>query len=137
MLEFLQSESSIWHWPEAVSCCAFRSPLADSFVVWICSVVRVWDVRPFAPKERCVKIFQGNVHNFEKVSFAWQRSFIVHLILRNISGDAKYREEWLLLEWDVFVCHEHCVSAKVILPTETLWLVVGSALKQACWLQPP
>uniref|UniRef100_A0A8D0J262 Small nuclear ribonucleoprotein U5 subunit 40 n=2 Tax=Sus scrofa TaxID=9823 RepID=A0A8D0J262_PIG len=28
--------------------------------------VRVWDVRPFAPKERCVKIFQGNVHNFEK-----------------------------------------------------------------------
>lgn len=30
-------------------------------------VVRIWDVRPFAPKERCVKIFQGNVHNFEKV----------------------------------------------------------------------
>lgn len=30
--------------------------------------VRIWDVRPFAPKERCVKIFQGNVHNFEKVS---------------------------------------------------------------------
>ncbi|XP_055429837.1 U5 small nuclear ribonucleoprotein 40 kDa protein isoform X3 [Bubalus kerabau] len=30
------------------------------------SAVRVWDVRPFAPKERCVKIFQGNVHNFEK-----------------------------------------------------------------------
>lgn len=29
--------------------------------------VRIWDVRPFAPKERCVKIFQGNVHNFEKV----------------------------------------------------------------------
>ncbi|NXY12394.1 SNR40 protein, partial [Pteruthius melanotis] len=28
--------------------------------------VRIWDVRPFAPKERCVKIFQGNVHNFEK-----------------------------------------------------------------------
>ncbi|XP_064445665.1 U5 small nuclear ribonucleoprotein 40 kDa protein isoform X2 [Mirounga angustirostris] len=30
------------------------------------NTVRVWDVRPFAPKERCVKIFQGNVHNFEK-----------------------------------------------------------------------
>lgn len=29
--------------------------------------MRIWDVRPFAPKERCVKIFQGNVHNFEKV----------------------------------------------------------------------
>lgn len=32
------------------------------------NAVRVWDIRPFAPKERCVKIFQGNVHNFEKVS---------------------------------------------------------------------
>lgn len=31
-------------------------------------LVRIWDVRPFAPKERCVKILQGNVHNFEKVS---------------------------------------------------------------------
>ncbi|XP_048469197.1 U5 small nuclear ribonucleoprotein 40 kDa protein [Rhincodon typus] len=30
------------------------------------NTVRVWDIRPFAPKERCVKIFQGNVHNFEK-----------------------------------------------------------------------
>nr|XP_003228068.1 PREDICTED: U5 small nuclear ribonucleoprotein 40 kDa protein [Anolis carolinensis] len=29
-------------------------------------LVRIWDVRPFAPKERCVKILQGNVHNFEK-----------------------------------------------------------------------
>ncbi|CAM9626755.1 U5 small nuclear ribonucleoprotein 40 kDa protein [Lampetra fluviatilis] len=28
--------------------------------------VRIWDIRPFAPMERCVKIFQGNVHNFEK-----------------------------------------------------------------------
>ncbi|KAG7268846.1 hypothetical protein CRUP_011295 [Coryphaenoides rupestris] len=30
------------------------------------NTVRIWDVRPFAPKERCVKIFQGNIHNFEK-----------------------------------------------------------------------
>lgn len=51
--------------------------------------VRVWDVRPFAPKERCVKIFQGNVHNFEKVSSAWQRNFTVRLIQRNIYDDAK------------------------------------------------
>lgn len=40
--------------------------------------MRVWDVRPFAPKERCVKIFQGNVHNFEKVS-STQQSSSVHL----------------------------------------------------------
>uniref|UniRef100_A0A2K5XXW6 Uncharacterized protein n=1 Tax=Mandrillus leucophaeus TaxID=9568 RepID=A0A2K5XXW6_MANLE len=30
------------------------------------NTVLAWDVWPFAPKERCVKIFQGNVHNFEK-----------------------------------------------------------------------
>lgn len=38
-----------------------------TFVSICLCVVRIWDVRPFAPKERCVKIFQGNVHNFEKV----------------------------------------------------------------------
>ena len=30
------------------------------------NTVRIWDVRPFAPQERCVKIFQGNQHTFEK-----------------------------------------------------------------------
>lgn len=29
--------------------------------------LRIWDVRPFAPQDRCVKILQGNQHNFEKV----------------------------------------------------------------------
>jgi len=28
--------------------------------------LRVWDVRPFAPLQRCVKIFQGAQHNFEQ-----------------------------------------------------------------------
>ena len=28
--------------------------------------VRCWDVRPFVIGNRCVKIFQGNTHNFEK-----------------------------------------------------------------------
>lgn len=32
------------------------------------NTVRIWDVRPFAPQERCVKIFQGHQHNFENVS---------------------------------------------------------------------
>lgn len=31
------------------------------------NTVRIWDVRPFAPQERCVKIFQGHQHNFENV----------------------------------------------------------------------
>lgn len=28
--------------------------------------LRIWDVRPYAPPERCVKIFSGHQHNFEK-----------------------------------------------------------------------
>ncbi|XP_075742132.1 U5 small nuclear ribonucleoprotein 40 kDa protein-like [Rhipicephalus microplus] len=30
------------------------------------NTLRIWDVRPFAPQERCVKILQGHMHNFEK-----------------------------------------------------------------------
>ncbi|WAR18097.1 SNR40-like protein [Mya arenaria] len=30
------------------------------------NTVRIWDVRPFAPQERCVKIMQGHQHTFEK-----------------------------------------------------------------------
>lgn len=29
--------------------------------------VRMWDVRAFAPMERCLKVFLGAQHNFEKV----------------------------------------------------------------------
>ncbi|CAH0385176.1 unnamed protein product [Bemisia tabaci] len=28
--------------------------------------LRVWDIRPFAPQERCIKVFSGHQHNFEK-----------------------------------------------------------------------
>ncbi|KFD57286.1 hypothetical protein M514_01797 [Trichuris suis] len=28
--------------------------------------VRIWDIRPFAPEVRCVRVLQGNQHNFEK-----------------------------------------------------------------------
>ncbi|XP_003738815.1 U5 small nuclear ribonucleoprotein 40 kDa protein [Galendromus occidentalis] len=30
-----------------------------------CSL-RIWDVRPYAPQERCVAVYQGHTHNFEK-----------------------------------------------------------------------
>ena len=30
------------------------------------SSLRIWDVRPFAPADRCIKVFNGAVHNFEK-----------------------------------------------------------------------
>jgi len=28
--------------------------------------LRAWDIRPFAPEQRCVKVFLGHQHNFEK-----------------------------------------------------------------------
>ncbi|CAH1114106.1 unnamed protein product [Psylliodes chrysocephalus] len=28
--------------------------------------LRIWDIRPYAPMERCVKVFSGHQHNFEK-----------------------------------------------------------------------
>lgn len=30
------------------------------------NTLRVWDIRPYAPADRCVKIFTGHQHNFEK-----------------------------------------------------------------------
>jgi len=30
------------------------------------SSLRIWDVRPYAPVDRCIKMFTGAVHNFEK-----------------------------------------------------------------------
>eukprot|EP01136_Pigoraptor_vietnamica_P020262 Opistho-1_new@68906 len=30
------------------------------------NTVRIWDVRPYAPEQRCVKVFEGAQHNFEK-----------------------------------------------------------------------
>jgi Prp8 binding protein len=30
------------------------------------SSLRIWDVRPYAPTDRCIKTFSGSVHNFEK-----------------------------------------------------------------------
>lgn len=30
------------------------------------NALRIWDVRPFAPDERCVKVLMGHQHNFEK-----------------------------------------------------------------------
>ncbi len=32
------------------------------------NTLRVWDIRPYAPADRCVKVFSGHQHNFEKVT---------------------------------------------------------------------
>ena len=42
-----------------------------AFLQWtyfISLSVRMWDIRPFAPLERCLKVFTGAQHNFEKVT---------------------------------------------------------------------
>ena len=36
------------------------------FIIFV--AVRVWDVRPFAPGDRQLKLFLGVQHNFEKVT---------------------------------------------------------------------
>lgn len=43
--------------------------------------VRCWDVRPFAPQERCVKVFTGHKHTFEMVGKTWA-SFHARMICR-------------------------------------------------------
>lgn len=43
--------------------------------------LRIWDIRPYAPQERCVKIFAGHQHNFEKV-----KCNTPILVFRNLYG---------------------------------------------------
>lgn len=37
--------------------------------------MRIWDVRPFAPANRCMKVFTGHSHGFEKylLKCAWSK----------------------------------------------------------------
>lgn len=37
------------------------------------NTLRIWDVRPYAPANRCFKVFTGHQHNFEKnlLKCAW------------------------------------------------------------------
>ena len=30
------------------------------------NTLRLWDLRPYAPQDRCTKVFTGHAHNFEK-----------------------------------------------------------------------
>ena len=46
---------------------------SEKMIVFLAA--RMWDVRPFAPTERCVKSFLGHQHNFEKVIFRLSHDF--------------------------------------------------------------
>lgn len=44
--------------------------------------LRVWDIRPYAPADRCVKVFNGHQHNFEKVPVTDRITFTNELSIK-------------------------------------------------------
>lgn len=109
------------------------------------NTLRIWDVRPFAPVERCVKIFSGHQHNFEKnlLRCAWspdgnkarpncesvaQR---LTLILLQVSGGSADRFVYI---WDTssrriiykLPGHTGCVNSVAFHPNEPIVVSVGS-----------
>lgn len=50
--------------------------------------LRVWDIRPFAPQERCIKMMVGHAHNFEKVHdrICYQVDFLFVILFRSMSS---------------------------------------------------
>ena len=56
-------------------------------VLYVYIVVRIWDVRPFAPQERCVKVMQGHQHTFEKVSYFFLHCPIFDMSCIKVKGN--------------------------------------------------
>ena len=59
--------------------------------------MRAWDMRPYAPQNRCVKVFTGHQHSFERNSLRcdW-------------SPDGTKVGSWaLLLSWSALSCRQH------------------------------
>ncbi|XGW16823.1 hypothetical protein V3C99_001901 [Haemonchus contortus] len=88
---------------------------------------KMWDVRPFAPQERCVKSFYGHQHNFEK-----------NLLKCGWSGDGKRvtagSSDRFAYVWDAssryilykLPGHLGSVNASDLHPTEPILLSAGS-----------
>lgn len=49
------------------------------------NTVRIWDIRPFAAKERCCKVFQGHTHNFEKVCLVGALNYFLLIFLKELN----------------------------------------------------
>ena len=47
-------------------CCAIPQSGMASIAAQFSRLCRVWDMRPYAPSNRCTKVFAGHVHTFEK-----------------------------------------------------------------------
>lgn len=61
----------LWVCVEKIKYCMllFKQLLMECNILCLMFLVRVWDVRPYAPVDRQLKIFLGAQHGFEKVSF--------------------------------------------------------------------
>jgi Prp8 binding protein len=88
---------------------------------------RIWDVRPYAPEQRCLKVFTGHQHNFEKnlMKCAWSPDS--HKITCGSSDRFVY-------VWEVgsrriaykLPGHQGSVNAVDFHPTEPILLSAGS-----------
>jgi Prp8 binding protein len=91
------------------------------------NTVRLWDVRPFAPEQRCLRVFHGNQHNFEKnlLRCCWSPSG------EQISAGSADRFVYI---WDVssrkilykLPGHQGSVNETDFHPTEPILLSAGS-----------
>lgn len=89
--------------------------------------VRMWDVRPFAPEQRCVRIFTGSQHNFEKnlLRCCWSPDS------SKVSAGSSDRYVYI---WDVSTCrilyklpgHQGSVNTTDFHPLEPIILSAGS-----------
>lgn len=94
------------------------------------NTVRIWDIRPFAPAERCLKVFMGVQHNFEKnlLKCAWSPDG------RYISAASADRFVYV---WDTVTRkvlyklpgHNGCVNDVDFHPNEPILLSAGSDKK--------
>ncbi|XP_066259709.1 U5 small nuclear ribonucleoprotein 40 kDa protein [Euwallacea similis] len=91
------------------------------------NTLRIWDVRPYAPAERCVKVFSGHQHNFEKnlLRCAWSPDG------NKVSGGSADRFVYI---WDTtsrriiykLPGHTGCVNSVAFHPNEPIVASVGS-----------
>nr|CAH8870900.1 unnamed protein product [Trichobilharzia regenti] len=94
------------------------------------NTLRMWDIRPFAPADRCTKIFTGHQHTFEKnlLRCSWSADG------RRITGGSGDRYVHV---WDVntrqlvykLPGHTASVNETAFHPTEPILLSVGSDKK--------
>ncbi len=67
------------YWKSLGQCIYMHSTSVNCFAFSFIIIVRIWDVRPFAPADRQLKVLVGNQHGFEKVSLLLMCNCTTHL----------------------------------------------------------